>query len=117
LNLIETLARLALIAQPAPKAPGLADMLMPFLLIGVIFYFLLLRPQQKQAKQAEAMRQGLKNGDEVATTGGILGRVKEVGDTWVVIESAGNTRIKVAKGHITQNLTQKSGAPEAAPAK
>lgn len=117
MELIATLARLSLIAQPAPKAPGLADMLMPFLLIGVIFYFLLLRPQQKQAKQAEAMRQGLKNGDEISTTGGILGRVKEVGDSWVIIESAGNTRIKVAKSHINQNLTQKSGVPATAPAK
>src|SRR5437588_13062943 len=63
----------------------------------VIFYFLLIRPQQKKAKEHQALVSKLSVGDEVVTTGGILGKVTEVGDSFVTIEIADGVRIKVQK--------------------
>jgi preprotein translocase subunit YajC len=63
----------------------------------VIFYFLLIRPQQKKAKEHQALISKIGVGDEVVTTGGILGKVTEVGDSFVTIEVADGVRIKVQK--------------------
>ena len=63
----------------------------------VIFYFLLIRPQQKKAKEHQALLSKLSAGDEVVTTGGILGKVTEVGETFVTIEIAEGVRVKVQK--------------------
>jgi preprotein translocase subunit YajC len=63
----------------------------------VIFYFLLIRPQQKKAKEHQALVSKLSAGDEVVTTGGILGKVTEVGDSFVTIEIADGVRVKVQK--------------------
>ncbi len=63
----------------------------------VIFYFLLIRPQQKKAKEHQALVSKLSAGDEVVTTGGILGKVTEVGDSFVTIEVADGVRVKVQK--------------------
>ena len=67
----------------------------------VVFYFLLIRPQQKRAKEHQAMLSKLATGDEVVTAGGILGRVTDVGDSFVTIEIADGVRIKVQKCQIT----------------
>jgi preprotein translocase subunit YajC len=66
-----------------------------------IFYFLLIRPQQKKAKDHQNMVSRLAVGDEVVTSGGILGRVTDVGDTFVTIEIADSVRVKVQKGQVT----------------
>jgi preprotein translocase subunit YajC len=63
----------------------------------VIFYFLLIRPQQKKAKEHQALISKISAGDEVVTTGGILGKVTEVGDSFVTIEVADGVQIKVQK--------------------
>ena len=63
----------------------------------VIFYFLLIRPQQKKAKEHQALVSKLSSGDEVVTTGGILGKVIEVGDSFVTLEVAEGVRVKVQK--------------------
>jgi len=63
----------------------------------VIFYFLLIRPQQKKAKEHQALISKISTGDEVVTTGGILGKVTEVGDSFVTIEVADGVQIKVQK--------------------
>jgi preprotein translocase subunit YajC len=67
----------------------------------VIFYFLLIRPQQRKAKEHQAMVTKLSAGDEVVTSGGILGRIMEVGDTFVTLEIAEGVRIKVQKFQIS----------------
>jgi preprotein translocase subunit YajC len=66
-----------------------------------IFYFLLLRPQQKKAKEHQNMVSRLAVGDEVVTSGGILGRVTDVGDTFLTLEIADSVRVKVQKGQVT----------------
>jgi preprotein translocase subunit YajC len=63
----------------------------------VIFYFLLIRPQQKKAKEHQALVSKLSTGDEVVTTGGILGKVTEIGDSFVTLEVAEGVRMKVQK--------------------
>jgi len=80
--------------------PQFAPLLMMVVLIGV-FYFLLIRPQQKKAKDHQAMVSKLSAGDEVVTSGGILGRIIEVGDSFVTLEIADGVRIKVQKFQVT----------------
>ena len=79
---------------------GIAPILMMVVFIA-IFYFLLIRPQQKKAKEHQAMVTKLSTGDEVVTTGGILGKIIEVGDAFVTLEIAPNVQIKVQKFQIT----------------
>ena len=67
----------------------------------VIFYFLLIRPQQKKQKEHQAMLSKLAAGDEVVTAGGILGRIVEVGDQFLTLEIADNVRIKVQRFQVT----------------
>jgi preprotein translocase subunit YajC len=69
-------------------------------LFFVIFYFMLIRPQSKRAKEHRAMLAALAAGDEVVTSGGILGRVVEVGDNFVTIEVADGVQLKVQKGQV-----------------
>ena len=73
------------------------------IIIFVLFYFMLIRPQMKQAKQQKVMIEALKAGDEVATAGGVLGKVSKVGDNFVSVEIAANTVINVQK-HAVQTL-------------
>jgi preprotein translocase subunit YajC len=89
----------------AQAAPGAPNQFMPILMVGVffvIFYFLLFRPQQKRAKEHQSLISKLGAGDEVVTGGGLLGKVTEVGDTFVTLEIADGVRIKVQKNQITQ---------------
>ena len=79
---------------------GIAPILMMVVFIA-IFYFLLIRPQQKKAKEHQAMVSKLSTGDEVVTSGGILGKVVEVGDAFVTLEIAPNVQIKVQKFQVT----------------
>ena len=69
--------------------------------IMILFYFMLLRPQQKQAREAQNFRDALKAGDQVITAGGIYGKVAEVAADYVMLEVASKTRIKVLRGQIS----------------
>ena len=91
-------------AYAAPAAPA-GDLLSfaPMVIIFVLFYFMLIRPQMKQAKEHKAMLSALKTGDEVSTTGGLVGKVTKVGDNFVSIEIADNTQINVQR-HAVQTL-------------
>jgi preprotein translocase subunit YajC len=91
-------------AQAAPASangpfPTSGIIMMVFVI--VVFYFLLIRPQQKKAKEHQTMVAKLSAGDEVVTSGGILGRIVDVGDSFVTIEIADGVRVKVQKFQIT----------------
>jgi preprotein translocase subunit YajC len=89
-------------AAPGAGAPGLfTPQLLIMAAIFVGFYFILLRPQQKRAKEHQNLVSKLAAGDEVVTSGGMLGRVTDVGDTFVTLEIADGVRIKVQKVQIT----------------
>jgi preprotein translocase subunit YajC len=78
-------------------APNTLLQLLPLLLMFVVFYFLLIRPQAKRAKEHRALVAGLATGDEVVTSGGILGRIVEAGDQFVTVEVAEGVRLKVQR--------------------
>jgi preprotein translocase subunit YajC len=77
---------------------------LPLVLMFVVMYFLMIRPQQKRAKEQKAMMDALAKGDEVVTAGGMLGRVVKVVDAYVTIEVASGTEIMVQKSSITTLL-------------
>ncbi len=81
--------------------PGSALMgMMPLVLMFVIFYFLLIRPQQKRAKEHKAMLEALKRGDEVITTGGIHGKITGVTDDVLTVEIAPNVKVRVSRSAV-----------------
>jgi preprotein translocase subunit YajC len=94
-------------AQAAAPAPGLGGDLtafLPMILIFVVFYFLLLRPQQKRAKETRAMLAALQKGDEVVTSGGIVGRISKLGEQYAAIEIANGVEINVQRSAVAQLL-------------
>lgn len=96
-----------------PAGGGLAGFL-PLILIFVVFYFLLIRPQQKKAKEHQQFLSNLKKGAEVVTSGGIHGRVTGLTDTIVTLEIAEGVRIKVNKPSILSSASEAKKRVEAA---
>ena len=86
--------------------------LLPILLMFVIFYFLLIRPQQKQARKHQDFIRSLKVGDRVVTTGGIHGEIKGLTETTLTLEIADKVRVKVTRSAVTGS-SQDASAPEA----
>ena len=74
---------------------------LPLIIIFALFYFLLIRPQNKRQKEHREMVAALEKGQEVVTGGGVLGKVSEVGDLWVTVEVAEGLALKVQKSTIT----------------
>ena len=94
-------------APAGPQGPGQTGgfggmMIVVYALFIGGFYFLFIAPQKKKQKEHEKLLATLQSGDEVVTTGGILGRIIEVNDTFVTLEIADGVRIKVQKSQITQ---------------
>jgi preprotein translocase subunit YajC len=84
-------------AAPAPAAQDPILSLLPFVVIFVLFYFMLIRPQMKRAKEQKKMIDALQKGDEVITAGGLLGKITKVGEQYVSLEIADNVTIQVQK--------------------
>jgi preprotein translocase subunit YajC len=89
-------------AAPA-QGGGIMDFL-PLIALLAVFYFLVLRPQQKRAKEMKAMLEAMQKGDEVVTNGGVLGRVTKVGESYVSLEVAEGVVVNVQKGAIQTTL-------------
>jgi preprotein translocase subunit YajC len=91
-------------AQTAAGAPGTTDLILqfvPLVLIFIIFYFFLIRPQQQKAKQHKAMLDALRRGDQVITAGGLHAKIVRVADDSVEAEIAPNVKVKLVKGTIS----------------
>ncbi len=99
-------------AGGAPAGPSTLGSLIPLIIMIVLFWFLLLRPQMKRQKEHKKMLDALSKGDEVVTNGGLLGRVVGVGDSVVEVEVAENLVVKVQKQAVAQVLPK--GSVEAA---
>jgi preprotein translocase subunit YajC len=95
----------AMAAAPQGQADPLMSFL-PLILIFVVFYFLLIRPQSKKAKEHREMVAALAKGDEVVTSGGLLGRISKVGDNFVELDVADGVTVKVQRPAIA-NLMPK----------
>jgi len=89
-------------AQAAPAAggdPGFIGFL-PIILMFVLLYFIMIRPQMKRAKEQKAMIEALQKGDEVVTAGGLVGRITKLGEQYITLEIAPNTEIVVQRGAV-----------------
>jgi preprotein translocase subunit YajC len=87
-------------AQAAPSGdPGYIGLL-PIVLMFVLLYFLMIRPQMKRAKESKQMIEALQKGDEVVTAGGVVGRITKMGDAYISLEIAPNTEINVQKSAV-----------------
>lgn len=102
------IAQTAAPAAGAPPNPFGGSFFLIMIAMFVVMYFIMIRPQQKRQKEHRNLLAALAKGDEVVTTGGIAGRVDEVGETFVVIEIAPNVKIKLQKGAVTQVLPKGS---------
>jgi preprotein translocase subunit YajC len=90
-------------AQATGGDAGIVGFL-PIILMFVLLYFLMIRPQMKRAKETKAMIEALQKGDEVVTAGGIVGRISRMGEQYVSLEIAPNTEISVQKAAVQMLL-------------
>lgn len=97
-------------AQTAPAAAAGSDLsssfmsMLPLLLMFVVLYFVMIRPQMRRQKEHKSMLEALAKGDEVATGGGLLGRISKLGDTYVGVEVAPGVEVQVQRSAIVQVL-------------
>jgi preprotein translocase subunit YajC len=96
-------------AQAAPAAAGGSTestllSLLPLVLMFVVLYFIMIRPQMKKQKEHRAMVEALAKGDEVIIAGGVLGRVAKLGDSFINVEVAGNVELQVQRASVLQVL-------------
>lgn len=102
------------IAQTAPAAAAGGDMqsslmgMLPLVLMFVVLYFVMIRPQMKKAKEHKSMIDALAKGDEVATAGGILGKVTKLGDGFISLEVADGVEVQLQRSAVVQVLPKGS---------
>jgi len=92
-------------AQAAGSSPG-GDLMafLPMVAIFVVFYFLLIRPQQKRSKETKAMLSALQKGDEIVTAGGVVGKITKLTDAYATVEVAANVEMTVQRSAIALML-------------
>lgn len=93
-------------AQAADQTANTFVQFVPLLLIFVVFYFLLIRPQQKKMKEHKAMLEAVRRGDRIVTNGGIIGLVTKVDDRELTLEIADNVRVKVMRDMIASVVSK-----------
>ncbi len=89
-------------AAPAAAGPGILTQIMFFLPLILIFYFLLIRPQQQRAKKHTEMVNNIKRGDTVVTSGGLIGKVNKVNEGEISLDLAENVRVRVIKSMVIE---------------
>jgi preprotein translocase subunit YajC len=99
-----------LMMQPEGQEGNPFMSFLPLILIVVVFYFFMIRPQMKRQKEVRKFRESLSKGDKVVTTGGIYGKIIEVKETTIILEVAKDVQIKVDKNGIVKDM---SDAPQA----
>ena len=99
-----------LISNAYAQAAGASDPtgglmgLLPLILMFVVLWFLMIRPQMKRAKEHKAMVEALAKGDEVVTAGGFLGKVSKIGETYIGVELAAGVEVQMQRSAVTQVL-------------
>jgi preprotein translocase subunit YajC len=95
-------------AQAAPAAQGGTEStllsLLPLVLMFVVLYFIMIRPQMKRQKEHKAMVEALAKGDEVVTAGGLLGKIAKIGDIYLHVEVANGVEVQVQRSAVVQVL-------------
>ncbi|MBF0218291.1 MAG: preprotein translocase subunit YajC [Gammaproteobacteria bacterium] len=92
---------LAETGQAASQQPGILEALFPFIILFIVFYFLLIRPQQKRTKDHAKMVAALQVGDEVITSGGLIGRVTHLGESYIGVALAESVEVTLQRAAIT----------------
>lgn len=95
-------------ADTAQQQPGLLESLLPLIVLLVVFYFLLIRPQMKRQKEHRNMVSNLQKGDEAVTNGGLAGKVIKVGENYLDFEIAEGTVVKVSRESVNNILPKGS---------
>ncbi len=96
--------------QAAQPAGGGIMSFLPLLLIIVVFWFFMIRPQMKRQKELKKFRDSLAKGDKVVTTGGIYGKVAEIGDFYIIMEVEGQNKLKIDKAAVIKDMTDATPA-------
>lgn len=96
-------------AGGAPEASPMWSFVVPMIFMVAIFYFLLIRPQQRKAKEHKAILDNLKKGDRVITNGGIIGTIVNIEDQFVILEIADKVRIEMGRPYIAGFAPKKGG--------
>ena len=104
-------------AAAGPGAGDLFSMLMPMVLIMAVFYFLLIRPQQKRVKEHQKLVSELRRGDRVVTNGGLIGKVAKVEDAELLIDFAENVQVRVLRTAIAEVRSKTEPVKDASPKK
>jgi preprotein translocase subunit YajC len=94
-------------AAPAAAAGGTESSLLsmlPLVLMFVVLYFVMIRPQMKRQKEHKAMIEALAKGDEIITSGGLLGKVSKLGESYVTLEVAAGVELQIQRGAVVQVL-------------
>lgn len=94
----------SMLPQAAEGTNGIMSFL-PFILIIIVFYFFMIRPQMKRQKELRKYREELKKGDKVITTSGILGKVAEIKEEYIAVEIAEGVKVKMDKSAIVMDAT------------
>lgn len=94
----------AMAQATSPSTQGSLMGFLPLLLLFVAFYFFLIRPQMKRQKDHQKLILGLQKGDEVVTNGGLLGRISEIGDSYVKLEVAKGVEVKIQRPSVSSIL-------------
>ena len=102
-----------ILMAPTGEEGGLASFV-PLLLILVVFYFFMIRPQMKKSKEAKKFREEIKKGDNIITIGGVHGKITDLRETTVIIETESKTKLKIERSAISPEFTQGTGASELA---
>ena len=85
---------------------------LPIVLIVIVFYFFMIRPQQKKAKEAKKFREALGKGDKVITIGGLHGKIAEIKDQYIVLTIANGVDVRIQKSAVSPDLSQGTGESE-----
>lgn len=87
---------------------GAGGMLPMLIIMGVLFYFMIIRPQQKQRRDHQAMLQAVKTGDKIMTVGGIIGMVTNVKEDTVIVRIADNVKVELSRNHISRVIQRQN---------
>jgi preprotein translocase subunit YajC len=104
MNLV--LASHFLLAAAQKKQSGGAAAFLPLLVLVGVFWFLIMRPQQRRAKEQKDMTSNVKQGDRIVAAGGIVGTVRRIDDDTISLQVADNVVIKIDRGSVTKRLTE-----------
>ncbi len=104
MSLIDFILSPAYAQAAAPQAPSALMQFAPLIILVVIFYFLLIRPQMKRSKEHRQMLGSLSKGDEIVTGGGLAGKVTQIGENYISLEVSDGVTVKLQKGAVSSVL-------------